>query len=164
MGLLRRKHPLGIIWRAVQDHFRIQDPSCRFYDNECPVVTSKQCFDDLRVPLDHPSRSTSDTYYVNEDMVMRTHTSAHQCQFMSQYPAVKSFLCAGDVYRRDEIDASHYPVFHQCEGVRLFDSTKVSVDEVKEDLKKTLEGLAAHLFNIRVGEKSMRWRDDYFPF
>merc|ERR1712048_561586 len=79
------------------------------------------------------------------------------------YPEVKSFLCAGDVYRRDEIDASHYPVFHQCEGVRLFDATKVSVDEVKEDLKKTLEGLAAHLFDIKVGDK-MRWRDDYFPF
>lgn len=73
-------------------------------------------------------------------------------------------MCAGDVYRRDEIDASHYPVFHQCEGVRLFDATKVSVEEVKADLKKTLECVAAHLFNIKIGENTMRWRDDYFPF
>eukprot|EP00928_Gymnodinium_smaydae_P031049 TRINITY_DN22919_c1_g2_i2.p1 TRINITY_DN22919_c1_g2~~TRINITY_DN22919_c1_g2_i2.p1 ORF type:complete len:265 (-),score=67.78 TRINITY_DN22919_c1_g2_i2:131-925(-) len=83
---------------------------------------------------------------------------------MAAYPSVSSFLCAGDVYRRDEIDASHYPVFHQCEGVRLFDAATMSPQEVQDDLKKTLEGVAAHLFNLQVGEQSMRWRDDYFPF
>lgn len=66
-------------------------------------------------------------------------SEAHQCQFLSRYPEISSFLCAGDVYRRDEIDASHYPAFHQCEGVRLFDATKVSKEEVMEDLKRTLE-------------------------
>eukprot|EP00913_Durusdinium_trenchii_P011534 g10829.t1 len=66
--------------------------------------------------------------------------------------------------RRDEIDASHYPAFHQCEGVRLFDAQKVSKEEVMEDLKKTLEGLAAHLFQLKTGEDTMRWLDEYFPF
>jgi len=83
---------------------------------------------------------------------------------MRQYPKIPSFLCAGDVYRRDEIDASHYPVFHQCEGVRLFPKSDKNAKEIEEDLKRTLEGLAAHLFGIEVGENTMRWNEDYFPF
>lgn len=162
--LLSQKHPLGILWRAVQQYFQSQDSSFKFYDKEMPIVSTKSCFDDLRVPPDHPSRRPSDTYYVNRDTVLRTHTSAHQCQFMSQFPAVSSFLCAGDVYRRDEIDASHYPAFHQCEGVRLFDATKVSAEEVKEDLKRVLEGLAGHLFQLKPDKETMRWNEDYFPF
>lgn len=162
--LLNEKHPLGILWKTVQDYFAEQDPNCKFFDTEKPVVSTVECFDKLRVPPDHVSRSPSDTYYVNADYVLRTHTSAHQCQFLSQYPEISSFLCAGDVYRRDEIDASHYPAFHQCEGVRLFDAQKVSKEEVMEDLKKTLEGLAAHLFNLKTGEDTMRWLDEYFPF
>mmetsp|Transcript_65148 Transcript_65148/g.152497 ORF Transcript_65148/g.152497 Transcript_65148/m.152497 type:complete len:476 (+) Transcript_65148:64-1491(+) len=162
--LLNPKHPLGILWKTVQDYFAEQDPNCKFFDTEKPVVNTVDCFDKLRVPPEHPSRSPSDTYYVNKDYVLRTHTSAHQCQFLSQYPKITSFLCAGDVYRRDEIDASHYPAFHQCEGVRLFDAEKVSREEVLEDLKKTLEGLAAHLFQLKTGEDTMRWLDEYFPF
>jgi phenylalanyl-tRNA synthetase alpha chain len=162
--LLQKKHPIGVLWQVMQEYFKASDPEMVFYDREDPIVNTVDNFDKLRLPPGHPGRSPSDTYYVNKDTVLRTHTSAHQCKHMAEYPKVTSFLCAGDVYRRDEIDASHYPVFHQCEGVRLFDATKVSVDEVKEDLKKTLEGLAAHLFNIKIGEKSMRWRDDYFPF
>ena len=162
--LLNPKHPLGILWKTVQDYFAEQDADCKFFDTEKPVVNTVDCFDKLRVPPEHPSRSPSDTYYVNKDYVLRTHTSAHQCQFLSQYPEIKSFLCAGDVYRRDEIDASHYPAFHQCEGVRLFDAEKVSREEVLEDLKKTLEGLAAHLFQLKTGEDTMRWLDEYFPF
>jgi len=162
--LLQENHPLGIVWKALQDYFAAQDPSMKFYDQEKPIVSTVNCFDKLNIPIGHPGRSPSDTYYVNAETVLRTHTSAHQCDHMSEYPQVTSFLCAGDVYRRDEIDASHYPVFHQCEGVRLFDATKVSADEVKDDLKKTLEGIAAHLYSLKVGENTMRWRDDFFPF
>jgi len=162
--ILNPKHPLGILWSAVQNYFKENDAGCKFFDREKPVVTTQECFDNLRVAPDHPSRSPSDTYYVNTEAVLRTHTSAHQCSFLRQYPEIKSFLCAGDVYRRDEIDASHYPCFHQCEGVRLFDRSAMTPEEVKEDLKKTLEGLAAHLFNLKTGEKTMRWLDDYFPF
>lgn len=162
--LLKEKHPLGVLWKSLKDYFASVDPECHFYDNEVPIVGTVENFDNLRLPPGHPGRSPSDTYYVNADTVLRTHTSAHQCAHMALYPGVKSFLCAGDVYRRDEIDASHYPIFHQCEGVRLFDKDKVSADEVQADLKKTLEGLAAHLYNLKIGEKTMRWRDDYFPF
>jgi len=162
--LLKPSHPLGILWKSVQEYFVTVDPDYNFFDTNAPVVGTTQCFDDLRVPPEHPSRSPSDTYYVNKDMVLRTHTSAHQCQYMRQYPKIPSFLCAGDVYRRDEIDASHYPVFHQCEGVRLFPTSEKNTKEIEEDLKRTLEGLAAHLFGIEVGENTMRWNEDYFPF
>eukprot|EP00929_Paragymnodinium_shiwhaense_P012787 TRINITY_DN120680_c0_g1_i1.p1 TRINITY_DN120680_c0_g1~~TRINITY_DN120680_c0_g1_i1.p1 ORF type:complete len:490 (+),score=134.90 TRINITY_DN120680_c0_g1_i1:165-1472(+) len=162
--LLKEKLPLGILWKVMQEYFSSIDADCKFYDREEPIVSTNECFDKLRIPPGHPGRSPSDTYYVNADTVLRTHTSAHQCKHMAEYPNVKSFLCAGDVFRRDEIDASHYPCFHQCEGVRLYDASSVSDEEIQADLKKTLEGLAAHLFNIKIGESTMRWRDDYFPF
>lgn len=163
--LLEEKHPLGVLWKALKEYFANSvDGGFHFYDQERPIVDTVSNFDNLRLPPGHPGRSPSDTYYVNADTVLRTHTSAHQCAHMALYPEVKSFLCAGDVYRRDEIDASHYPVFHQCEGVRLFDATTMSSEEIQADLKKTLEGVAAHLFKIEIGENTMRWRDDYFPF
>ncbi len=90
------------------------------FDNLLPIVDTKSCFDDLRVDTNHVSRSTTDTYYVDEQHVLRTHTSAHQTHFIAQ--GIPAFLCSGDVYRRDEIDASHYPVFHQMEGVRIYEA------------------------------------------
>ncbi len=82
----------------------------------------------MLVPKDHVSRKPTDTYYVNPKSVLRTHTSAHEAEMMRNN--IKAFLITGDVYRRDEIDASHYPVFHQVEGVRFF-------PQVSLDYKKT---------------------------
>lgn len=70
-----------------------------------------QNFDDVLVPPDHVSRSYNDTYYVNSDNVLRCHTSAHQAELFRN--GHTHFLVTGDVYRRDHIDATHYPVFHQ---------------------------------------------------
>ena len=81
-------------------------------------MTVKQNFDDLLFPADHSSRQPIDTYYASRTHLLRTHTSAHQTDLMRQ--GHRSFLVAADVYRRDEIDATHYPVFHQMEGVRFF--------------------------------------------
>lgn len=80
----------------------------KVFDSLSPEVSVKQNFDDLLVAQDHPSRSLSDTFYVTNDKVLRTHTSAHQSSYIGKEPA---FLVVGDVYRRDEIDATHYPVF-----------------------------------------------------
>ena len=142
------------------------ESSFKAFDNLSPIVTTKQCFDDLRVPPDHVSRSPSDTYYLNDRELLRAHTSAHQCMLMGQ--GETAFLCSGDVYRRDEIDSSHYPVFHQMEGVRLYPDgvfpDDMSEDDRKtiiaQDLKDTLSKLARKLF----GDVEMRWADDYFPF
>lgn len=159
------KHPLGIIKSKIEEYCNVytkekgQTPFAIF-DNLSPLVNTKNCFDDLRVGPDHPSRRQSDTYYVTgaqqvilrsqyflraksiavnvilillfllyllysllvcdetDTEVLRTHTSAHQSTLISGGEA--AFICTGDVYRRDEIDATHYPVFHQMEGVRIF--------------------------------------------
>ena len=127
-------------------------------DDLSPIVSVAQNFDQLLIPAEHSSRSPSDTYYLQDaHSVLRTHTSAHQTQLMRA--GKRRFLVAGDVYRRDEVDASHYPVFHQMEGVRLFEE-EGDRDAVLQDLQGVLEGLARHLF----GEVRMRWVQAFFPF
>lgn len=77
----------------------------------------------LLIPESHPSRKLSDCYYLNKDYILRGHTSAHQEELISM--GLDNFIAIGDVYRRDEIDSSHFPVFHQAEGVRLFSPHQV---------------------------------------
>ncbi|KAL8120953.1 phenylalanine--tRNA ligase, chloroplastic/mitochondrial-like isoform X2 [Apium graveolens] len=166
MQLHRRPtHPLGILKNAIFDYFDTNYPN-KFdkFDDLCPIVSAKQNFDDVLVPADHVSRSYNDTYYVDSETVLRCHTSAHQTELLMK--GHTHFLVIGDVYRRDSIDATHYPVFHQMEGVRVFcpddwgasgmDATSYAAG----DLKTCLEGLASHLF----GAVEMRWVDTYFPF
>lgn len=70
-----------------------------------------QNFDDVLVPADHVSRSYNDTYYIDAETVLRCHTSAHQSDLLRK--GYTNFLVTGDVYRRDSVDSTHYPVFHQ---------------------------------------------------
>lgn len=171
---LQPSHPLGIIKTLIESYFSTYasgkqgHPSFKTFDNLAPLVDTKSCFDDLRVAPDHVSRKPTDTYYATEDTVLRTHTSAHQTRFISS--GERAFLCTGDVYRRDEIDSSHYPVFHQMEGVRIYQNSDfpagvTSIADrkkvVENDLKDVLTGLARHLFGK---ECEIRWREDYFPF
>ncbi len=79
-----------------------------------PPSSSSQNFDEVLVEPGHVSRSPNDTYYVNSATVLRTHTSAHQAEFVRT--GQTAFLVTGDVYRRDSIDATHYPVFHQVQS------------------------------------------------
>ena len=129
-----------------------------------PIVSTYANFDSVLVPPDHVSRSSNDTYYVDSENVLRCHTSAHQLEMLKQ--GATKFLVTGDVYRRDSIDATHFPVFHQMEGVRVFEPSEWeekgvdAVDLARDELKETLEGLARHLF----GDVEMRWVDAYFPF
>ncbi|KAL5719394.1 phenylalanine--tRNA ligase [Ranunculus cassubicifolius] len=161
----RDQHPLGILKNAIYDYFD-KNYSTEFvkFDDLCPIVSVKQNFDDVLVPADHVSRNYNDTYYIDAQTVLRCHTSAHQAELLRM--GQTHFLVTGDVYRRDSIDSTHYPVFHQMEGFRVFtpeewekspiDSTSYAAAE----LKNTLEGLARHLF----GDVEMRWVDAYFPF
>ncbi|KAI3855305.1 hypothetical protein MKX03_015658 [Papaver bracteatum] len=161
----RDKHPLGILKNAIHSYFD-SNYSGKFvkFDDLCPIVSAKENFDDVLVPADHVSRSYNDTYYIDAQTVLRCHTSAHQAELLRN--GHTHFLVTGDVYRRDSIDSTHYPVFHQMEGVRVFSpdeweaSGKDGTTYAAEDLKKCLEGLARHLF----GDVEMRWVDTYFPF
>ncbi len=80
----------------------------------------------MNIPPDHISRKPTDTFYINEKQLLRTHTSAHQKNQLEK--GLKNFLVFGDVYRRDEIDRYHYPVFHQMEAVSMLGpKDKVSI-------------------------------------
>jgi len=163
---LKHNHPLNIIKTRVENYFlsSFRDSSAntsifRTFDNFSPRVNTKACFDDLLVPKTHPSRKITDTFYFSPEECLRTHTSAHQTELMSAgHPA---FLVTGDCYRRDEVDATHYPVFHQMEGVRVWDAGSVSTEYVVNDLKAALEGMVKAVFGQ---ELQSRWIDAYFPF
>lgn len=106
------------------------------------------------IPQDHPARSKSDTYYVDESHVLRTHTSAHQNELLAK--GHRNFLVTEDVYRRDEIDARHYPIFHQMEGVLILDNNT----NPEQCLRQLLSGLIEYLFP----HCQYRFNQDYFPF
>ena len=121
---LGKNHPLSILRTKIQDHVyadyrtRWGGPMFTMVDYLSPVVTVEQNFDSLLVPKDHVSRAKNENYYLNSEYLLRAHTSAHQRDLIKT--GLDAFLVTGDVYRRDEIDMCHYPVFHQMEGVRLF--------------------------------------------
>lgn len=110
----RRGHPIKIIKNYIHEYFH----NFNKYDDMPNIVNIKNNFDDLLIPQDHPSRKMSDTYYISSDTILRTHTSAHQTELLSQ--GETQFLVTGDVYRKDEINSRHYNIFHQMEGVKCF--------------------------------------------
>jgi len=119
----KQYHPLSHLRQRIVNYFYRQfrnksgTPSFGIFDNICPIVTVTQNFDSLLVPKDHPSRKKTDCYFVNRDTLLRAHTTAHQAELISM--GLNNFLVIGDVYRRDEIDRTHYPIFHQADAVRL---------------------------------------------
>nr|CDS23737.1 phenylalanyl tRNA synthetase [Echinococcus granulosus] len=103
-------------------------PLFSVHDSLSPVVSTFQNFDSLLVTPDHVSRRPTDTYYINKHTVLRSHTSAHEMELIRS--GLNAFVTVGDVYRRDDIDALHYPAFHQLEGVRLFTEKELFKDTV----------------------------------
>ncbi|CCG80646.1 Phenylalanyl-tRNA synthetase,mitochondrial [Taphrina deformans PYCC 5710] len=129
---LQKSHPISILRRQIESQF--SEELYAKYNDYSPVVTVHQNFDSLGFPKDHVGRSKSDTYYVNEGHVLRTHTSAHQADTFHACDR-PGFLISADVYRRDEIDRSHYPVFHQTEGARSWTVHDGLVDEIEAELE-----------------------------
>lgn len=113
---LQPDHPLTITRKLIESRF----PGYKTHNDLFPIVTTGQNFDSLGFPLDHIGRSRTDTYYLNKYTVLRTHTSAHQADTFRNNES-EGYLISADVYRRDAIDRSHYPVFHQMEGARTWD-------------------------------------------
>ena len=112
-------------------------------------------FDKLNTPPDHPARDLQDTFYITEDIVLRSQTSPVQARIMeNQKPPIK-IICPGAVYRSDSVDATHSPVFHQIEGLVVDKNISMT------DLKGTLEMFAKKC----LGENTkIRFRPHHFPF
>ena len=129
------------------------------FESLSPIVSTFDNFDSLLIPESHPARAKSDTYYINDTHLLRCHTSAHQHQLLKN--GHEQFIVAGDVYRKDEINRTHFPVFHQIEGVKLFPK-ETPEEEVIDDLKTTLLNLIKYVFG--KDDLEYRWNSDYFPF
>jgi phenylalanyl-tRNA synthetase alpha chain len=145
-------HPSTQVRRDVEDIFlglgyEVVD------DRE--VETTRYNFDALAFPAGHPTRSPRQTLYVTDDTVMRTETSPAQIHKMeSQRPPIY-MLSIGRVYRRDTIDATHFPIFHQFEGLAIDKGITMA------DLKGTLLYVMRQLYGP---EREVRFRTHYFPF
>ncbi len=151
----QKNHPIEIIKNHIYKYFTgLENYKFEMFDDLNPVVSVQANFDNLLIPVDHPARSKSDTYYVNESEVLRTHTSAHQNELLKA--GHTSFLVTGDVYRKDEIDTRHYPVFHQMELLTLVTEGL----DAEAELKRILSGLVDYLFP----GCEYRFNPDYFPF
>ena len=122
------------------------------------VETEWLNFDALNIPVDHPARTMQDTFFVgseNSGVVLRTHTSPVQVRTMLERPLPIYVICPGRVFRTDELDATHTPVFHQVEGLVVDEGITMA------HLKGTLDHFATAMFGP---EARTRLRPSYFPF
>ena len=119
------------------------------------IETAHYNFDQLNTPIGHPARDIQDTFYITDDIVLRSQTSPVQARVMeTQKPPIK-IICPGAVYRSDSVDATHSPVFHQIEGLVIDKHITMA------DLKGTLEIFAKKC----LGENTkIRFRPHHFPF
>ncbi|KAJ7046789.1 phenylalanyl-tRNA synthetase [Mycena alexandri] len=123
----RPAHPLNTLRTLIESHF----PEFTPLSSLSPLVTPFKNFDELSFPPDHPGRAVTDSYYVNKNLMLRTHTSAHEVEVFRR--GADKWLLTADVYRRDEIDGSHYPIFHQMEGAKIFTADAAGMRAVEED-------------------------------
>lgn len=186
-------HPLCLFKQRLIDFFyghfkgRTGNPIFSIYDKISPIVTTSENFDSLLVPSDHPSRKKTDSYYLNKTHMLRAHATAHQSELIKM--GLDNFVIIGDVYRRDEIDATHYPVFHQADGVHIFTPSELELlygnninifdpdkdntaekqsiyskeanEIVVDHLKNTLVSMIRQVFGDDI---KYRWISEYFPF
>lgn len=112
-------------------------------------------FELLNLPKNHPARDMQDTFYVDENTVLRTHTSPVQARVMTTRKPPIRIICPGRTYRADEADATHSPVFHQMEGLVIDEGISMG------DLKGTLDEFARAMFREGI---TTRFRPSFFPF
>ena len=119
------------------------------------IDTVKHVFDDLNSPADHPARSTSDTFYITDDILLRPHTSSMQIRVMNEGKLPIKMVSAGRVFRNDEVDATHSPMFHQLECLVVDENVSMA------NLKATLETFIKEMFGDDI---KLRYRPHHFPF
>lgn len=145
-------HPVMETMNEIIDYF----VGMNFSIEEGPLVEDDfHNFEALNLPKHHPARDMQDTFYFDDGMLLRTHTSPVQIRTMlSQQPPIR-MICPGSVFRRD-FDLTHTPMFHQVEGLVVEPGNKVSF----ANLKFMLEDFLKHMF----GDVKVRFRPSFFPF
>ena len=145
-------HPLTKVMNNIKDTFI----GMGFEIAEGPEVELDYYnFEALNIPPNHPARDTQDTFYINENTVLRTQTSPIQVRVMEKKKPPIRIIAPGRVYRSDAVDATHSPVFHQIEGLVVDKGVTMA------DLKGTLEMFIHRLY----GENTkVRFRPHHFPF
>ena len=145
-------HPLNIVMSEIEEVFM----GMGFDIVEGPEVeTDHYCFEALNMPKDHPARDTQDTFYIDENTVLRTQTSSVQIRTMEKTKPPIRIISPGRVYRSDTADATHTPIFHQIEGLVIDKGVTMS------DLVGTLDMLMKRLY----GEDcKIRLRPHHFPY
>ena len=151
-GKLGKKHPLSQVLDEIKNIFL----GMGFQIASGPEVEFDHYnFEALNMPKNHPARDTQDTFYITENILLRTQTSPVQVRVMEQQKPPIKVIAPGRVYRSDEVDATHSPLFHQIEGLVVDQGIRMS------DLKGTLELFAKRLY----GEEAVvRFRPHHFSF
>lgn len=145
-------HPLNTVLNDMIDIFQ----SMGFDVVDGPEVeTDHYNFECLNVPADHPARDMQDTFYLAENILLRTQTSAAQIRTMENRKPPIRVICPGRVFRADEVDATHSPVFHQIEGLVVDKGVTMC------DLKGVLEQFAHEIYGP---ETKVKFRPSFFPF
>ena len=145
-------HPLNHVVNDMIDIF--QSMGFDVVDGS-EVETDHYNFECLNVPADHPARDMQDTFYLGENLLLRTQTSAAQIRTMETRKPPIRVICPGRVYRADEVDATHSPVFHQLEGLVVDKGITMC------DLKGVLEQFAREIYGK---DTKVRFRPSFFPF
>ena len=146
-----REHPINKVLYEIVNIFL----SMGFEVEEGPEVELDYYnFEALNIPKDHPARDMQDTFYISDDVILRTHTSPVQIRVMEKRKPPLKVIAPGKVYRCDA-DISHTPMFHQVEGFM------VDTDIAFSDLKGVLELFIHSFFSV---ETPVRFRPSYFPF
>ncbi|PWL71294.1 MAG: phenylalanine--tRNA ligase subunit alpha [Clostridiales bacterium] len=145
-------HPLSAVLEEIEEIFL----GMGFDIAEGPEVeTDYYNFEALNLPKDHPARDTQDTFYISENILLRTQTSPVQVRVMEQQKPPIRVISPGRVYRSDAVDATHSPVFHQIEGLVVDRGITMA------DLKGTLEIFVKRLYGE---DAKIRFRPHHFPF
>lgn len=147
-----KRHPLNAVLEEMKDIFRgmgytvVDGPE---------VEETKYVFDMLNTDEGHPARDPGDTFYITDEILLRTQTSSVQIRQMLKEKPPIAIISPGRVYRCDEVDGTHSPIFHQCEGLVI--DKKIAFS----DLKGTLEMWAKRLYGDDV---KLRFRPHHFPY
>ena len=147
-----RLHPLTIVTNEIKEIFNRIGFSPVFGPE---VDTDYYNFEALNIPKNHPARDMQDTFYINSELLLRTHTSSTQIHYMENNNPPLRIISPGRVYRNEDISVKSYCLFHQIEGLYVDKNVSFS------DLKSTLDYFAKTMFGKDV---KVRFRPSFFPF